>query len=127
MKSLPVNKVDTVEEFVFALASYAVSVESLYKLAQRAIKSNYLEPDEREQAETIMHEARRVFHTIDGLVHIMGDRANIDANKVAHQLAHKLKVKESSNGVDTSTDDSRGEPRAFSVGNASGKIGLPAP
>lgn len=94
MKSLPVNKIDTLEEFVFALASYAVSIESLYKLAQRAIKAGYLETDETEQAATIMHETRKVFHTIDGLLHIMGPRANIDAGKVANQLAHKLKIKD---------------------------------
>lgn len=125
MNVLPVDQVDNVEEFVFSLAMCAVSVESLYKLAQRGIKQGMLEIDEAEQAETIMHESRRVFHSIDGLINIMKDRANIDASHVAALL--KQKLIEAQHGVVTSDDNPRRKPRAVSVGDKTSKKRLPTP
>jgi hypothetical protein len=87
-----VNAVETLEEFVFAMALHAVSVETLYELVRKALQDEYLEVDEMEQVETIAYEAKRIFHAIDALVHLMGERADIDAKAISSQLKKKMGV-----------------------------------
>ena len=87
-----VNAVETLEEFVLAMALHAVSIETLYELQKKALASDYLEVDEMEQVGTIAYEAKRVFHAIDALVHLLGERAEIDAKAISTQLKKKMRV-----------------------------------
>jgi hypothetical protein len=87
---LPNSAVETLEEFIFAMALHAVSIETLYELQRKALQSDYLEVDEMEQVETIGYEAKRIFHAIDALIHLMGERAEIDPSKIALNLKSKV-------------------------------------
>lgn len=91
MNPLPNSAIETLQEYVFAMAMYAVSIESLYDLQRKALKDKYLELDEMEQVETIAYEAKRLFHAIDGLVHLMGERAEIDAGSISKKIQKKIK------------------------------------
>ncbi len=91
MTAIDFTKVQTLEEFVFALGMCAVSLESIFELQKKAITGGYLQVEEREQVETIAYGASRVFHSIRSLVELMGDRAKIDGKKVAARLQKKNK------------------------------------
>jgi hypothetical protein len=89
-KPLPNDVIKDIPEYVFALAAHAVGIESLYKLQQSILKAQLLDVDETEQAITIAYEAKKLFHAIDALVHLMGPRAEINVSDVANKLKEKL-------------------------------------
>lgn len=91
---LPNSAVENLEEFIFAMALHAISIETLYELQRKALQSDYLEVDELEQVETIAYEAKRIFHAIDALIHLMGTRAEIDPSKVSKDIQDKMSRKQ---------------------------------
>jgi len=94
MNQLPNEAIETLPEYVFAMAMYAISAESLYDLQRKALQAGYLETDEKEQVETIAYETKRLFHAIDALVHLMGERAEIDAGSISKKIQEKIKAKD---------------------------------
>jgi hypothetical protein len=85
------SKVSSIDEFVFCLATCAVSLESIYKLQQTMLKLDLLDTDEREATTTIAYNTKRVFHDIHNLLEIMGSKTQIDTVRVATELKEKMK------------------------------------
>lgn len=100
---LPNSAVESLEEFIFAMALHAISIETLYELQRKALQSDYLEVDELEQVETIAYEAKRIFHAIDALIHLMGNRAEIDPEKVSKDIQSKMSRKQTAKKKSRST------------------------
>jgi hypothetical protein len=98
MSQIEIGNVDSLEKYVFSLGATLVSLETIYRLQQQALKLDFLETDEKELVTTIAYTTRKVFQLIDSLVKMMGERANIDAEMIANELKEKNYVVPGSNG-----------------------------
>lgn len=90
MNEMLIDSIETLEEFVFALGLHCVSVETIYETQKKVLGLNILDTDENEQVLTIAYEAKRLFHSMEALLHLIGERAEIDVNEVSRNLLHKL-------------------------------------
>src|SRR6516164_5248975 len=91
MNFIDTKSIETLEEYIFALGSYAVSLKGAYELQSKALESKYLETDERECVETIKYNLGRSLVVISDLLRLMDTRAIIDVDEVGARMLNKCK------------------------------------
>ncbi len=100
MTPISYQHVQQLDEYIFSLATCAVSLESIYKLQQHALKDTYLTIEEREQATTIAYETAKAFRAISDMVTLLAEKTEIKAKEVAKRLEGRANRKEDDNFID---------------------------
>lgn len=91
MNFIDIQSIEKLEEYVFALASYCVSLKGAHELQSKALSCAFLESDERELVESIRYQIGRSLVAISDLIRLMDQRAIINADEVGARLLAKCK------------------------------------
>lgn len=91
MNIIDTQSIEKLEEYVFALGSYCVSLKGAHELQSKALACTFLETDERDLVETVRYQLGRSLVAISDLIRLMDQRAIINADEVGARLLAKCK------------------------------------
>lgn len=89
MNIIDVDKIETLDEFVFMLGIFAVSLKSAHKMQDKALGCEFLESDEREQVKMIKYQLGRSIIAISDLLRLLDEKAVIDVEEVGKRVQAK--------------------------------------
>lgn len=91
MNFIDIQSIEKLEEYIFALGSYCVSIKGAHELQSKALSCTFLETDERELVESIKYQLGRSLIAISDLIRLMDQRAIINADEVGARMLAKCK------------------------------------
>ena len=91
MNTIDIQSIEKLEEYIFALGSYCVSIKGAHELQSKALSCAFLETDERELVESIRYQLGRSLIAVSDLIRFMDQRAIINADEVGARLLAKCK------------------------------------
>jgi hypothetical protein len=91
MNFIDIQGIEKLEEYIFALGSYCVSLKGAHELQSKALSCTFLEGEEREHVETIKYQIGRSLVAISDLIRFMDQRAIINADEVGERMLAKCK------------------------------------
>jgi predicted transcriptional regulator len=91
MNFIDIQGIEKLEEYIFALGSYCVSLKGAHELQSKALSCAFLETDERELVQSIQYQLGRSLIAISDLMRLMDQRAIINADEVGERMLAKCK------------------------------------